>query len=741
MKELNRLDDCSQEPIHIPGAIQPHGYLFVINEKTLAIERISENLTDFFQLDAREIVGKTVTDFLSESCQSIFLNALTLNDLRQANPIPIAAQSAEATLGDFNGILHRSSGQLIMEWEPIGERARAGEALSFLSFFHQVRAATLAVQESSTFEQLCQTATEEVKRISGFDRVLIYKFEEDWTGVTLAESREAHMDAYLGLRFPASDIPEQARRLYTTNWLRLIANCDYRPAAIIPQSPTQLDMSQSTLRSVSPVHLQYMKNMKTAASMSISIIKDGELWGLISCHHAEPRYVDYQTRVALEFVGQTLSQQIQSLEGRDDYRQRQTLRAIEDELYESIAEHGLTPALEARTLPFLELTRASALVIKTGESILNFGKAPDRVALDKIISTLKEQTFDRYYATNELGRLIPDLDESMPAGLLAVPLSEGRDSFFLWFRPEIIRTVSWAGRPEKIPANVEGGGGGGGKEGRKLHPRLSFDSWQEIKRGLAEPWLRAEIDAAIDLRNRILSKELARTNEELAESNAELDGFASIVAHDLKEPLRGIRQYSQFIVEDDAPKLSRGSQDKLSSIADLSLRMDALLNGLYQYSRVGRVKLAMTETDLNQVLSEVLVRIRPILDEKKGHIILPQRLPTLTCDSIRSGEVFYNLILNALKYNKNVEKFVEIGVEEGPEPVFYVKDNGIGIAKEQLDSIFRIFKRLHQKEDFGGGTGSGLAIAKRIVQRHSGKIWAESNGEGSTFRFTFGPQI
>lgn len=733
MKDLHRLDDCSQEPIHIPNAIQPHGYLFVINEKTMLIERISENLTDFLQLDLDAIIGKNLTEFLSEKSQSILLDALKLNDLRQANPIPLEVKSAEKTLGNFNGILHRSSGQLVMEWEALGDQAQAGEALSFLSFYHQVRLATLAVQESSSFETLCQTASEQVKRISGFDRVLIYKFEEDWTGVTLAEAREPHMDAYLGLRFPSSDIPEQARRLYTTNWLRLIANCDYRPALIIPPSRTPLDMSQSTLRSVSPVHLQYMKNMKTAASMSVSIIKEGQLWGLISCHHPKPRYVDYQTRVALEFVGQTLSQQIQSMEGRNDYRQRQTLRSIEDDLYQDIAEHGLTPALEARPLPFLSLTAASSLVIKSGEVILNFGPTLDRVALDHILSSLKKQTFDRYFATNELQSLVPGLDPSLPAGLLAVPITDDRESYFLWFRPEIIRTVSWAGRPEKIPTNVEG-------EGRKLHPRLSFDSWQETKRGLSEPWQRAEIDAAVDLRNRILAKELARTNEELAESNAELDGFASIVAHDLKEPLRGIKQYAQFIIEDDGPKLSRGSQEKLSSIANLSLRMDALLHGLYQYSRVGRVKLAMTETDLNQVLSEVLVRIRPVLDEKKGHIILPKRLPVLTCDSVRSGEVFYNLIINALKYNSSVEKFVEIGVDEGPEPVFYVKDNGIGIAKEQLDSIFRIFKRLHQKEDFGGGTGSGLAIAKRIIQRHSGRIWAESDGEGSTFRFTFGPQ-
>jgi chemotaxis family two-component system sensor kinase Cph1 len=736
MIELNRLDDCSKEPIHIPNAIQPHGYLLVLSEQTLQIERISENLTDLLGLDSSEIIGRPLAAFLSEQSQSVFLEALRLSDLRQANPIPLEVQHIGKTLGDFNGILHRSSGQLVMEWEPIGDQARQGEALSFLSFYHQVRLATLALQESSTFESLCQTASEQVKRISGFDRVLIYKFEADWTGVTIAETREPHMDAYLGLRFPSSDIPEQARRLYTTNWLRLIANCDYRPAVIIPESPRPLDMSQSTLRSVSPVHLQYMKNMKTAASMSVSIIKDGQLWGLISCHHAAPRYVDYQTRVALEFVGQTLSQQIQSLEGRSDYRERQNLRAIEDELYQNIAELGLTQALETRSLPFLELTRSSALVIKSGPQVLNFGATPDHLQLHSILAALKKQNFDRYFATNELQTLLEPSEgrEALPAGLLAVPLSDDRESYFLWFRPELIRTVNWAGRPEKIPANVGANG-----EGQKLHPRLSFDSWQETKRGLSEPWQIAEIDAAVDLRNRILAKELSRTNVELAESNAELDGFASIVAHDLKEPLRGIKQYAQFILEDDRPKLSKGSVDRLSSIADLSSRMDALLNGLYQFSRVGRVKLAMTETDLNQVLSEVLVRLRPSLDEKKGHIILPKRLPVLLCDSVRSGEVFYNLIINALKYNDKDEKFVEIGVEEGAQPVFYVKDNGIGIAKEQLESVFRIFKRLHQKEDFGGGTGSGLAIAKRIIQRHSGRIWAESEGNGSIFRFTFGP--
>ena len=248
------------------------------------------------------------------------------------------------------------------------------------------------------------------------------------------------------------------------------------------------------------------------------------------------------------------------------------------------------------------------------------------------------------------------------------------------------------------------------------------------------------------------TRELAETNNQLMQSNQELDEFAYVASHDLREPLRGIHNYSTFLLEDYGPRLDDEAREKLATLQRLSQRMDALIEALLQFSRVGRVDLAMRETNLNEVVAEAVNSLRFSLLEK-GVEVQPSPLPTVACDKVRVGEVFANLISNAIKYNDKPEKWIKIGVALKPTPpdpaqpangqpaqaapVFFVRDNGIGIAEKHQESIFRIFKRLHARDKFGGGAGAGLTIVKKIVERHGGRIWLESTpGEGSVFFFT-----
>jgi two-component system, LuxR family, sensor kinase FixL len=236
--------------------------------------------------------------------------------------------------------------------------------------------------------------------------------------------------------------------------------------------------------------------------------------------------------------------------------------------------------------------------------------------------------------------------------------------------------------------------------------------------------------------------QLRESNVELARSNQELDDFAYIASHDLKEPLRGIHNYSTFLIEDFADRLGEAGRSKLETLKRLAQRMETLIDSLLEFSRVGRLEFAMQPTDLNPVLAEALEALRVSLEESKVQVRVPRPLPVLECDRVRAGEVFHNLVSNAIKYNDKEEKWVEIGWVEGDPaagrpPVFHVRDNGIGIRSRHRESIFRIFKRLHAREHFGGGTGAGLTIVKKIVERHGGRIWLESvYGEGSTFHFT-----
>jgi light-regulated signal transduction histidine kinase (bacteriophytochrome) len=246
--------------------------------------------------------------------------------------------------------------------------------------------------------------------------------------------------------------------------------------------------------------------------------------------------------------------------------------------------------------------------------------------------------------------------------------------------------------------------------------------------------------------------QLTESNAELARSNQELDDFAYIVSHDLKEPLRGISRYSAFITEDYEAQLDDAGREKLDTLQRLCQRQENLIESLLHYSRVGRAELAIQETDLNNVVDEVLEMMHVTLDEQGVEARVPRPLPTVRCDSVRIVEVFRNLITNAVKYNDKPEKWVEIGFRSGEEVdteqgttddlVFYIRDNGIGIREKHQKSVFRIFKRLHARDKFGGGTGAGLTFVKKILERHGGRIWLESTyGEGTTFYFTVQKQM
>lgn len=254
--------------------------------------------------------------------------------------------------------------------------------------------------------------------------------------------------------------------------------------------------------------------------------------------------------------------------------------------------------------------------------------------------------------------------------------------------------------------------------------------------------LRAKEDLEERVKDR--TREIERRNEELYQSNKELDDFAYIASHDLKEPLRGIHNFSSFLIEDYADKLDGEGRSKLETLMRLTRRMETLIDSLLQFSRLGRVDLAMDQVDLNETVAEVFESLAITLQESGTQVRIPRKLPTVRADRARVGEIFYNLVVNAVKYNDKPEKWIEIGalVEgdsdgAGQPPVFYVRDNGIGIAEKHHESVFRIFKRLHGRDKYGGGTGAGLTIAKKIVERHHGRIWLESSaGEGTTFYFT-----
>ncbi|MDZ8024325.1 MAG: ATP-binding protein [Nostoc sp. DedQUE11] len=735
------LTNCDREPIHIPGYIQPHGILLVLKEPELTILQCSNNTYSLIDIKPEQLLNQSLSIFLESEQINLLKDCLSQDDLNIVNPLEITIKVGIKNL-HYDAIIHRLHQILILELEPTCLEKSNG----FFKFYHLVKQAISKLQVASGVLELSQILAQEVKKITGFERVMVYRFDKDWNGVVIAEQKPEYLTSYLGLHYPASDIPVQARLLYSQNWLRLIPNADYQPAAILPiNNPLTgqpLDLSKSVLRSVSPLHIEYMHNMGVTASMSISIMKNQKLWGLIACHHQSPKYVPYEIRNACEFLGQITSVELSAKEDSEDSESKIQLKSVHSKLVEYMsAGNNFIEGLIQHQPNLLNLVNAQGAVVFFEKEYFAVGGTPEKPDIQNLIEWIHQNVQEEIFYTDSLSQIYPEAEKfrDVASGLMTLAFSKVQKNYVLWFRPEVLRTVNWGGNPNK-PVEVTGNGS------LHLSPRKSFESWKETVRLKSLSWKASEVNAALELRSAIIgvvlrkADELAQLNIELERSNNELDAFAYIASHDLKEPLRGIHNYSNFLIEDYGEILNEEGKEKLRTLIRLTQRMEDLIDSLLHFSRLGRVDLSMQHTDINSVVKRNLDLLSARIEEMGVEIRIPRPLPTVYCDRVQVGEVFNNLIANAIKYNDKPEKWIEIGYIEpaSPAPVtFYVRDNGIGIREKHFEAIFRIFKRLHGPSKYGGGTGAGLTITKKIVERHGGKIWVESTyGEGTTFYFT-----
>jgi chemotaxis family two-component system sensor kinase Cph1 len=746
------LTNCDREPIHIPGRIQPHGVLLVLSEPDLTIVQISSNSKRLLGYCPEELLNQPLSCLLNANQVNAITSCLS-KDFESVNPLKLSIEHQQKTTV-FDGIIHRYAGSLTLELEP----SQVKEPADFFGFYHLVKGTIHKLQNAHTLSAMCNVMVQEVRQLTDFDRVMVYQFDAEGAGRVIAEAKRDALTPYLGLHYPPSDIPKQAKQLYTLNWLRLIPDVDYQPSELVPAinplTNEVTDLSLSVLRSVSPVHIEYLHNMGVGASMSISLLKNKQLWGLIACHHDSAKYLTYEVRIACEFLGQVMSLELSAKEENEDLDYKMKLKSIQSNFVEIIPQHDdLLEGLLNDEANLLELVSATGAAICWDDQIYAVGRTPNEEQLSDLLAWIETQVEGNVYSTARLSSFYPAAESfsQVASGLLALAISRVNRNYILWFRPEVVQTVNWGGNPNK-PVEVLDNGE------VRLSPRKSFAAWQETVCGQSLPWKPCELEAVLELRSAIVgivlrkADELAKINLELERSNSELDSFAYIASHDLKEPLRGIHNYSSFLIEDYADVLNEDGVTKLQTLVRLTQRMEDLINSLLHFSRLGRVELDLKPTELNELLQTVLDVLSISLDQTVD-IRIPRLLPTVMCDRVQMSEVFTNLISNAIKYNDRAAKWVEIGFldpvrssrkrhvdnDEASEIVttFYVKDNGIGIPEHHLNNIFRIFKRLHGPSKYGGGTGAGLTITKKIVERHSGEIWVESiPGEGSTFYFT-----
>lgn len=701
----------------MPGAIQPHGRMLVLDGASLALQAWSANWTDI----AADALG-----------------ALDAAVLRDTPPDGSSVQVGVLDLAGRRHICwaHRNARQLIVECEPQADVPRPEAPIYGLARDFLPR-----LQAAGTVEALARLAAEEMQRLTGFGRTLVYRFDAEGHGEVLGEALLPGYDSYLGLHFPASDIPQQARALYLSNRFRLIPDAGYRPVPLLaaPDGPVpgEIDLSQAFLRSVSPVHLEYMRNMGTMASMSVSIVVDGALWGLVSCHHRDPRLLDASVRAACSHLGQLLSMQIEAKQANAEVAARLELRQLTLQLVAHLADSdaSLRRILDDPAV-LMRMARATGAAVVLDEESWTTGDTPPHAALVELAGWVAGLGTE-VYESDELPAHYPPAAgwQDTAAGVLAISISQVHRHVILWFRPEVVQTVTWAGDPRKAPQPDAQG---------RIHPRLSFQRWAQEIGGRCLPWSPAEVSAAGELRQALIgivlrrAEELAAIANELGRLNKELEAFSYTVSHDLRAPMRHIAGYVDLVMDTEGPALSPRAHRYMSHVKSAAAFAGQLVDALLDFSRMGRTALKLKRVDtavLVQSLAQELSRHEP------GRRIvwrIEPGLPPLTADPLLLQVAVRNLMGNAVKYSRDRDPaVVTVRAVRGPEGEgLEVEDNGVGFQMQYVGKLFNVFQRLHQNEEFEG-TGIGLANVKRIVERHGGQVWARGEpGQGAVFGFT-----
>ena len=730
MTSPSELPSCDREPIHIPGTIQPHGALVVVSQPDLRITHLSDNAVELLEAPRINPLGAQLETLLGPDGARRIATCL---DDRPLTADPEFITTFPGRTQPLSVLAHRHHGHVIVEFEPSAENAP-----SFQSLHRVVRPFLTGIEGSDSPARAAEIAAVQVRKITGFDRVMVYRFDSTWNGNVIAEDRDPAVISYLNHWFPVSDIPAQARELYRLNRLRLIPEARYTPVPIRALEPNAapLDLTFATLRSVSPVHLEYLRNMEARASMSISILQDGQLWGLIACHHREPLHVAFETRAACDLIGQFLSGQVVVKERSLAYEQRLRLKSIQSRLLGYMArEENFIDGLTHHPDELLEFASASgAAVLFEGKCTL-IGETPNEQDVRRLAEWLIDQGREEVYFTDSLPQVIPDgaVYCEKASGLLAISISKLFRSYLLWFRPEVMQTQVWAGNPHK-PAI---------RAGESLHPRVSFEAWEENARGRSMPWRDVETDGAAELRNSIVgivlrkAEELGALSAELQRSNKELESFSYSVSHDLRAPFRHIVGYAELLKESQTAQMSSEDRRYLDVIIASAYTAGDLVDHLLNYSRIGRMRVTLSDVDMTALVHEM---VREYAPESKGRMIRWRvgSLPVSKGDLALLRVVWQNLLGNAFKYTSGREVArIEVGcAQTEDEQVFFVKDNGVGFDPQYSDKLFRVFQRLHRVDEFEG-TGIGLANVRRIVSRHGGRTWAEGVlGQGATFYFS-----
>jgi light-regulated signal transduction histidine kinase (bacteriophytochrome) len=514
------LDNCAREPIHIPGSVQPRGVLLVVRDDGGVVLQASENVATVLGRPVDAVLGAPLGDVLGVPAARVVLEQLAaVPDHRTRNPGLVEIATADGTV-QLDVVVHRPPPATLADPGPVFvvelEPADGPRPLTYGTTYESVRDAIADLNRAGELTELYDIAARHVRRLTGFDRVMIYRFDAEYNGEVVAEAKRRDLEPFLGLHYPASDIPAQARAMYEKSWIRLISDVEYTPVPVVPTvdplTGRPLDLTYATLRSVSPVHCEYLRNMGVRASMSISLLRDGKLWGMVACHHySGPHAPSYGVRAAAEFLGVALSARLVAQVEEDALAESRRASGVLARLVAASRDEEvrLAQAL-TRTDDLLTLVPADGVVVSVGTDVLTRGEVPDLGSCRALAAWAS--SVDELLATDRLPEEPGAPDVPGVAGAVALALPDG--GTVVWLRGEVVRTVDWGGDPHhKMIAVPEG-------DGVRLGPRQSFDLWREQVRGRALPWDDQHVQNAADLRTYLVEALFRRGRAEVNAARA-----------------------------------------------------------------------------------------------------------------------------------------------------------------------------------------------------------------------------
>jgi len=743
-KDAITITNCEAEPIHIPGSIQPYGYFLALNKIDNTIQYCSENCTSLFDKPLNQILGKPFSEFFNkEDVDSFITYSAKSKDAVMPFIFSVGNQS-------FHTTSFSTKENLVMEFEPFSQ-----EGLELPDLYLQTKRFAYSTERADNLQILCQDVADATRKITGYDRVMIYRFDKDFNGQVFAESRIDSIEPYLGLCYPATDIPVQARDFFLLNRIRMIANVHLPnlPLYALDENADHksLDLTLSTLRSSSPLHIQYLINMGVGATFTIALINQGKLWGLIACHHYTPKRIPYHVRLAAHLQGVFLSSQIDVRQVADEFELVNETEKKMDSLHILLTGSEQSMAQEQTLVQLKNLLNADAVVIVFKETYYKNGLLPQDEKLIDLMKWLDTSIDQGIFHTSKLSDSYPKAADlgSQVAGVVYLPIGKQTKNGIAWTRQEVEKTVNWGGDPSKS-MNIDG-------ENHSLTPRKSFALWKEAVKGQSAAWRKPEIKVASVICTYIQNQfHLADTQEEalrylnlnkrLYKANEELANMNWISTHDLKEPLRKIQMYASIILQKHKDDIPESVVTNILRMQASASRMQTLVDSLLSYAKIINEEKQLVDVDLNEVLDEIQADLKESIDEKGGRLEW-KNLPVIQGIRFLITQLLENIINNSLKFAKEdrppviiissqlVNKKTMKDTKHDSENDYYkisVADNGVGFDAAYKKDLFKIFQRFHGRQY--KGSGIGLAICQKIVEVHDGYIEAEGEEDnGAVF--------